>query len=148
MNERIREHRDDLPSEDELRTRKSEGWKLVAIEWQRGASSAEPAADSTADSGRREVPYGLRASFDGLFLEDHPQELATLRRILGGMVDDETLSAIAEQLNDEGLRTRQDERWKQGDLFDLLPRIVEAGADILRSKAWSDERQDRRLRAI
>ena len=143
VSERIREHREDLPSEQELRDRRSDGWKLVAVEWQRGASSSAPAGGSA----RREVPYGLRPSSDGIFLEDHPEELATLRRILGGMVDDEPLSAIAEQLNDAGLRTRYDRRWKQGDLFDLLPRIVDAGADILRSDAWSDERKQR-LRAV
>ena len=144
VNERIREHRDDLPSEEELRVRQSEGWKLVAVEWERGAGSTE----SATESARREVPYGLRASSDRLFLEDHPQELATLRRILSGLVDDVPLTAIAERLNDEGLRTRRNRRWKQSDLFDLLPRIVEVGADILRSDAWSDDRKDHRLRAI
>ena len=143
-NERIREHRDDLPSEEEIQGRRNEGWKLVAVEWERGSGSTE----SAAASPRREVPYGLRPTADGLFLEDHPEELATLRRILGGMVEDEALSVIAERLNEEGLRTRYNHRWRQSDLFDLLPRIVEAGADILRSEAWSAERRGHGLRAI
>ena len=144
VNERIREHRDDLPSEEELRGRQSEGWRVVAVEWERGPGSTEVAAASP----KHEIPYGLRPSSDGLFLEDHPEELATLRQILSGMVDDVALSAIAETLNEEGQRTRHNRHWKQGDLFDLLPRIVEVGADILRSEAWSDERKDRQLRAV
>ena len=56
VNERIREHRDDLPSEEELRDRQSEGWRVVAVEWERGSGSTRKAsALATTYAGSREI---------------------------------------------------------------------------------------------
>ena len=143
--ERLREHRSDLPSAEETEARERHGWRLAAVEWERQAGGFGPALET----GRREVPYGLRTSEDGHFLEDHPAEVEVLRLALGGMVDDCSLSEIASELNGAGYRTRRGEAWTQGDLFDLLPRLVGAGADILRSEAWSSrERREPRLQAV
>jgi len=148
VSERVREHRGDPPDAEEVRSRAEEGWRLVAVEWER-AGSGSAAEEEESPPAAHEVPYGQRVcGGQELFLEDHPDEQRTLRLILAGLVDDRPLSAIARDLNERGLRTRRGESWTQSGLFDLLPRIVEAGARILRSEAWAEERRQSRLRAI
>ena len=143
--ERLREHRSDLPSAEETEARERDGWRLAAIEWERRVEDF----GASLETGRREVPYGLSTSKDRHFLEDDPAEVEVLRLALAGMVDDRSLSEIASELNAAGYRTRQEKPWKQGDLFDLLPRLVEAGADILRSEEWSSrQRREPRLQAV
>ena len=145
MSERIREHRSDVPSAEEVASRSDDGWGLAAVEWERaGDVPGSPGSVSI----QHETPYGLRSSGEGRFLEEDESEQSVLRRVLSGLVDDRPLSEIATELNEQGLRMRNGQAWKQTALFDLLPRIVEAGAEILRSEAWSRERQDRRLRAV
>lgn len=143
--ERLREHRSDLPTAEEAEAREREGWRLAAVEWERQTERVGPPPEPS----RHEVPYGLSPSEDGHFLEDSPAEVEVLRLALAGMVDDRSLSEIASELNAAGYRTRRGKPWKQCDLFDLLPRLVEAGADILRSEAWSSRpRREPRLQTV
>jgi hypothetical protein len=142
--EKIREHRSDLPTPQEVESRQKDGWRLTAVEWDRGLGDRS----SEDASIQQEIPYGLRISRDGLHLAEDAEEIAVLRQILSGLVDDRALSEIAEDLHNRGSRTRRGQPWKQVDLFELLPRIVEAGADILRSEAWSQERDENKLRVV
>ena len=142
--EKVREHRSDLPTPGEVESRQKDGWRLAAVEWERGVDD-RPSGEGSI---RQEIPYGLRISEDGLYLVEDAEEVAVLRQILSGMVDDRALSEIAEDLDQLGSRTRRGQPWKQVDLFELLPRIVEAGADILRSDAWVRERGENKLRAV
>ena len=142
--EKIREHRSDLPTPQEVESRAKDGWRLAAVEWERGLDD-QPSGDGPI---QQEIPYGLRISADGLHLTEDAEEIAVLRQILSGLVDDRALSEIAEDLHHRGSRTRRGQPWKQVDLFELLPRIVEAGGDILRSEAWSRERDENKLRAV
>ena len=96
---------------------------------------------------RREIPYGLKVSEDCLHLEDHPQEQEVLAKILESVVADHKLSEIAAQLNEAGSKTRKGQPWSQVDIFNLMPRLVEAGPEILSREDW-EARRGRRLRAV
>ena len=97
-------------------------------------------------SQRIEIPYGLNVAADGTSLEENEKEQGILRGILAGLVDDRSLGDIAEDLNAAGSLTRLGRKWRQTDVFELLPRVVEAGAAIFRTREWT-ERQ-RELRAV
>lgn len=113
-----------------------EGWKLAAIEWKREADGGGP------DVGEAlQVPYGMRISGDCLHLEEDPGEREVLLLMLEAIVQDHRLSQVAEVLNERGFRTREGRRWGPGGVFDLLPRLIEAGPGLLSSKEWADRRR-------
>ncbi len=64
-----------------------------------------------------------------------------LPAVLEGIVGDRRLSQIAKDLNGRGLRTRNGEWWATGQIFELLPRIIEAGPRLLPSKEWVARRE-------
>ena len=117
--EKIREHRSDLPTPGEVESRQEDGWRLVAVEWERGVDDRS----SGEAPIQQEIPYGLRISEDALHLVEDAEEVAVLRQILSGLVDDRALSEIAQDLDHLGSRTRRGQPWKQVDLFELLPRL-------------------------
>lgn len=136
MSQRIREERTELPTATEIERRRSQGWRLCAVEWRRQGD------DDAAEPELREAPYGLRvaAELEGLVADPHEQEV--LRSILTGLVADRPLGEIAAGLNASGRRTRGGERWTQAEIFSLLPRLVEAGPAIFRSREWRRTRAD------
>ena len=122
---------------EEFRRRIAEGWKPAAIEWEREVVS--PAAPSTVPAP--EVPYGLRVSGDCAHLEDDPKEREILFQIMELTIQDGPYSSIAEELNRRGFRTRQGQRWTPVSVFQMLPRLIEAGPSILTSEEWRQRRQ-------
>ena len=64
--EKIREHRSDLPTPQEVESRQKDGWRLTAVEWERGLGDRS----SEDASIQQEIPYGLRISRDGLHLAE------------------------------------------------------------------------------
>lgn len=137
MREREKQLVGEWPTVDELLRRKSEGWTLVAMEWEREAIRA-------ADPSERqpvEIPYGLRVSGDGFHLEDDPVERRTLMLVLNGIVDDRPISRIVSELNDAGLTNRRGKEWTASEVFELLPRLIEAGPSILTSADWIARRK-------
>ena len=115
----------------------AEGWKPIAIEWERPSES--PTTTGTAPAA--EVPFGLRVSGDCAHLEDDPNERAILFQIMELTIQDGPYSGIAEELNRRGLRTRDGSRWTPISIFQMLPRLIEAGPGILMSEEWSQRRQ-------
>jgi len=137
MIERIREPISGPPSQAELRTRQAEGWKLVAVEWERERSDAvtdapEPSAD---------VPFGLRVSGDCAHLEEDPDEREILVAIMELTIQDGPYSAIADELNRRGFRTREGVRWTPVSVFQMLPRLIEVGPKIFNSEEWQRRRE-------
>jgi len=122
--------------------RTNEGWTLVAVEWQRQATPRAGTLHST------EVPYGLQVSHDFLHLEENPLEVEAMIVILDLMVEDQPLSSIASALNQRGLHNRRDQPWTQQQVFDLMPRIVEAAPDIFGTSNWRELRRDRKERRL
>lgn len=124
---------------DYLVHRAAEGWKLAALEWVREVEDTlapEPVVSLTAE----DIPYGLRLSEDGLQLEQNPLERTVLLLILEKIVREKRITDIANELNSEGLTTRRGAPWSPSAVFDLLPRLIEAGPTLLKSAEWQNIR--------
>ena len=128
MIELKREPVTEWPASEHLRRMAAEGWKLAAIEWQREAPAAPP---------RREpVPFGMRVGPDCASLEEDPGEQQALLAILDLLVQERTLTQVAEELNRRGLRTRSGESWTPVAVFELHPRLIEACPRLIASPEW------------
>ena len=57
------------------------------------------------------------------------------------IVDDLPMSGIAAELNRQGYRTRRDSPWTATAVFDLLPRMIEAGPRIFTREEWANRRR-------
>ena len=135
MVERVRQQWSGPISTDYLSKQAEYGWRLVSIEWEREITAEGPAAY------RESVPYGLQVASDCKHLEENPEETKVLLSVLEGIVGDRRLSQIAKDLNDRGLRTRSGEKWATGQIFELLPRIIDAGPRLLPSEEWVARRE-------
>lgn len=122
---------------EELQRKLAEGWRAVAIEWERPLAAPEVSTTKPAP----EVPFGLRVSGDCAHLEDDPKEREILFQIMELTIQDGPYSGIAEELNRRGLRTRDGSRWTPVSVFQMLPRLIEAGPGILMSDEWRQRRQ-------
>jgi len=65
----------------------AEGWRLVAIEWERGAATSGPSVE--------DIPFGLRVASDWPALEENPDEVQVLLLMLEVLVQDGPLSTAA-----------------------------------------------------
>jgi len=101
--------------------RASEGWRLVGVQWERAAAGD----DGEGVRRREEVPYGMRVADDCAHLEEKPDEMEVLARMLRLIADDLPLSQVARELNQAGFRTRAGAPWTQVSTFNLLPRLTE-----------------------
>jgi hypothetical protein len=124
--ERIREVLHGPLTEDYVRERLEENWKLVAVEWERESGGE----GSQAAPIREEVPYGMKIAGDCLHLEENPSELRVLELILDSISMDKSLSVVASELNRSGFRTRSGSPWTQVAVFNLLPRLIDAAPEI------------------
>lgn len=121
---------------NELQNKLNEGWKPVAIEWEREI----PVSATAHPTAAPEVPYGLRVSGDCAHLEDDPHEREVLFQIMELTIQDGPYSGIAEELNRRGFRTRNGKSWTPVAVFQMLPRLIEAGPGILTSEEWRQRR--------
>ena len=87
-----------------------------------------------------EVPYGLRVSGDCAHLEADPREHEVLFQIMELTIQDGPYSGIAAELNRRGYRTRNGQPWTPISVFQMLPRLIEAGPGILNSDEWRQRR--------
>jgi hypothetical protein len=127
--ERIREPLSQPFDEDHFNTRLKQGWRPVAIHWEREGEGEGP------DQPRwiEDVPFGLRVAGDCVHLEEDPVERRTIELMLKLMKSDKSMSQIAADLNDQGLRTRNGTPWTQTGVFNMLPRLIEAAPQIWRN---------------
>ncbi|MGH9433632.1 MAG: recombinase family protein [Terriglobia bacterium] len=140
--ERIRELVNGWPSADHVKEREGAGWRLVALEWRREVEGGElPAPDFLED-----VPYGVRVADDCLHLVEDPVEMRTLVLMMDLIVQDHSLSKVASALNDGGFRTRRGSLWSPVTVFNMLPRLIEAGPKVFSTEEW-EERRKRLVRA-
>lgn len=124
---------------DYLAQKTAEGWKMEAVEWVRdikGAAAGKPETGLIEE----EVPYGSRLSEDGFHLEQNPFERTLLLLILEKIVREKRITEIAQELNAEGLSTRLGKPWKPSEVFELLPRLIDAGPSLLKSAEWENRR--------
>ena len=132
--ERIRQEVPASFSADEIAERAQQGWKLVAVEWERELAG-------NASQQTEEVPFGLQISNDAKTLEENPAEQAVLRLMMELTVQDGPYWAIAEELNRRGYRTRQGMRWTAVSVFQMLPRLIEVGPKIFSTREWQERRE-------
>lgn len=141
MTKRIRDLISGQITLDYFMRKAAEGWTLAAVEWIRevedDAAEMPPLA---AGLTIEEVPYGLRISADGLRLEESPFETSILLTMLEKIVREKRLSEIAAELNDAGFKTRRGGNWTAASVFDLLPRLIEAGPTLLNTAEWRRRR--------
>jgi hypothetical protein len=128
---------------EDFQQRLAAGWKPVAIDWER-----EIAPESAAQThAAPEVPFGLQVAGDCSHLEENPTEREVLFQIMELTIQDGPYSGIAEELNRRGFRTRHGQRWTPVSVFQMLPRLIEAGPSILNSEEWQQRRQRLKLTA-
>lgn len=123
---------------DDLVERAAAGWKPIVIEWERETTSAE---QPKSERRTEEVPYGLQVAADCFHLEDNPHELETLKFLTELIVQDITLSRMAEDLNRRGFLTREGKSWSAVAVFGILPRVIDVAPRILSSEEWSARRK-------
>src|SRR3569833_579679 len=123
----------------------AEGWTLSAVEWVReGAHTDIVEASSRTEQSMgvrlrvasEEIPYALQIAEDGQHLEPNPLERTVLLLILDKIVHEKRVTQIAAELNADGHKTRKGMPWTPSDVFNLLPRVIEAGPDLLKSPEW------------
>lgn len=141
--ERVREVLTGPLTAGELDRRAAEGWHPVAVEWERLVDSAEDWRPPV-----QEVPYGLRVATDNKHLEEHPEEVEIMLGILEGIVEDRSMSRIADELNRRGFRMRTDEAWTQSGVFELLPRLIDFSPRLFKREEWIERRRKLRHAAV
>ncbi|MBV9156466.1 MAG: recombinase family protein [Acidobacteriaceae bacterium] len=73
-------------------------------------------------------------------MEENPLEITVLMLILEKIVKEKRVTEIAHDLNLEGFRTRAGKTWSATAVFDLLPRLIDAGPRLLKSAEWQQRR--------
>ncbi|MGB7624106.1 MAG: recombinase family protein [Terriglobia bacterium] len=135
--ERIREAVLAPPTQEAIRQKTEAGWRLVAVEWEREGAGEEQ--EQGVLNG--EVPFGLKVGSDCTTLEEEQTEKQILLRTMELIVLDKNLTQVADELNQQGFRTRQGSKWSPVSVFNLLPRLIEVGPRILSSEEWAVRRQ-------
>lgn len=123
-----------------LEQRASEGWRAVAVEWERSGSAGGQTLEA--------VPYGMRVAADHVHLEECPAEIDALLTILEGIVADWPMSRIATDLNERGSLMRNGMPWNQTSVFELLPRLIEYGPRLFHRDEWAERRRTARQRSV
>ena len=137
--ERIRQEAPASFGPEDIARQAQQGWKLVAVEWERELPELEGAVPPAV-----EVPFGLQVAENEARLEANPTEQEILFLIMDLTVQDGPYSAIADELNRRGYRTRQGMKWTPISVFQMLPRLIEVGPRIFATQEW----QERRARLV
>jgi hypothetical protein len=69
-------------------------------------------------------------------LEEAPGENEILIAMMELIIQDGPYSAIAQELNDKGYRTREGLKWSPVSVFKMLPRLIDSGPRIFSSQEW------------
>jgi hypothetical protein len=137
--ERIRQDVSGLLSEADLKQRATQGWKLVAVEWEREVEATE--AEVKPAPLPAQVPFGLQPVPQSARLEESPSEREILFNLMELMMQEGSYSRIAEEINRRGFRTRQGGPWTPVSVFEMLPRLIEVGPHVFQSPEWQSRRQ-------
>jgi len=133
--ERIRQVLSGSLNLDQIDKYQKEGWRAVAVEWEREllVGPTQPSTEAT--------PFGLRVANDCTTLEENPTETEILVTMMELIIQDGPYSFIAEELNRRGYQTRQGGKWSAVSVFEMLPRLIEAGPKIFSTEDWHRRRQ-------
>jgi hypothetical protein len=121
--EKLRDALTRSPTFEYLNQMNAAGWRLVAMEWERDA----PGEPDAAPAHLEEIPYGMQVAADGCSLVENAAESRILSEAARLLVEDMPVSRIAAELNSTGYRTRRAALWTPTDVFNLVPRMIDAG---------------------
>jgi hypothetical protein len=139
--ERIRQALSGPLTTEHVQRFQQQGWKPVAVEWEREVS-AEPAPAHVGP------PFGLRVANNCLSLETDPLETEVLVTMMELIIQDGPYSFIAQELNRRGFLTREGLKWTPVAVFEMLPRLIDAGPAILSTEEWQRRRRTQREQAL
>lgn len=125
-----------------IRERQAQGWRLVGLEWEAAPSSVEQgAASRSMEIAFDEPPFGTRVIADAQKLEENPSEMEFLLSMMELIIQDISLTKVAEELNRRGFRTRRGVDWGPVAVFNMLPRLIELTPRIFASAEWIERRK-------
>jgi len=135
--ERVRESVEGSLDPEYLKQREKAGWRLVGVEWEREAAvtAVEP------EPHIEEPPFGVRVGGDCEHLEENPQEMQFLLSMMELIIQDISLTKVAEELTRKGYRTRKGTEWGPVAVFNMLPRLIELTPRIFASEEWVERRK-------
>jgi hypothetical protein len=153
--ERVREPMNGTIDPEHMRRRQQAGWHIVAVEWERETPTGESAPRFTdpsmtelphpsqreIDLALEEAPYGTHVAADCARLEDDPAEMQFLLSLMELIIQDISISKVAEELNRKGFRTRRGTEWGPVGVFNLLPRLIELTPKIFATEEWIERRK-------
>lgn len=142
--ERIRQPVSRQITWDEIKKLQSEGWRLLALEWERDVPQGDDAASVEPD--REDPPFGLRVATDCATLVEERSENEALLAMMELIIQDGPYSSVAEELNRRGYRTREGLKWSPVSVFEMLPRLIDAGPRLLASENWHRRKQEHHLK--
>jgi len=135
--DRIREKFTGPLEMDYLRERERAGWRLAAIEWEREIEAEKAAPEPALE----DAPFGQRVAGDCERLEDNPHEMEFLLSMMELIIQDISITKVAEELNRKGYRTRKGAEWGPVAVFNMLPRLIELTPRIFASDEWIERRK-------
>jgi hypothetical protein len=135
--ERVRESVEGFLDPEYVQQRERAGWRLVAVEWQRGSEEAAPEPAPRVE----DTPFGVRVAGDCEHLEENPQEMQFLLSMMELIIQDVSIVKIAEELNRKGYRTRKGTEWGPVAVFNMLPRLIELTPRIFATEEWVERRK-------
>jgi hypothetical protein len=136
--ERIRDVMSGPFSPEVIQQRTKAGWQMMSIEWRRELPAGEAPTEGAFDD---DIPYGLRISEDCSRLEVEPTENRTLMLMMELLGQDFSYSSIVSDLNEKGFRMRDGGPWNRVAVFNMMPRLIEAGPRLFSSEDWKRLRQ-------
>jgi hypothetical protein len=131
--ERIRDVISGPFSPEIIGLRAAAGWQMVSIEWRRELPDGET---PTGGAYAEEIPYGLRISEDCMRLEVEPTENQAMMLMMELLGQDFSYSSIVSDLNEKGFRMRDGKPWNRVAVFNMMPRLIEAGPRMFSSADW------------
>ena len=137
--ERIRESLEGALDPEYLKQREKAGWRLVGVEWEREAEVS--AAASEREPRLEDPPYGVRVGGDCDHLEENPDEMQFLLSMMELIIQDISLTKVAEELTRKGYRTRKGAEWGPVAVFNMLPRLIELTPRIFATQEWVERRK-------
>jgi hypothetical protein len=142
--ERIREAVKGPLDTDYIRRREQEGWRLIGVEWEVEWERDSESATSPSPQGNlslEEAPFGTRIAGDCERLEENPTEMEFLLSMMELIIQDISISKVADELNRKGFRTRKGAEWGPVAIFNMLPRLIELTPRIFATEQWVERRK-------
>ena len=126
------------PDAREVERRSVEGWRVVGVTWERRIDGSDWREEMALPG---EIPFGLTVASDCSGLAEEAGEKAALLLMLSLIVQEAKLDRIAIELNRRGHRTRDGAPWNAASIFDMLPRLIEVGAQVFPTEEWAQHRR-------